>query len=80
MAFSSEKNIFFFTSQSVQNNKLVENGMNFYDLFYYGILARSEGLIFFYVLIYLFLKIHSFFTSQDINRWTGVMWITCGLL
>ncbi len=28
----------------------------------------------------LFLTNMQLFTSQDVNRWTGVLWITCGLL
>ncbi len=49
-------------------------------IFFIMVFWPEAKVSFFYVLIYLFLKIHSFFTSQDINRWTGVMWITCGLL
>ncbi len=33
-----------------------------------------------FLIMNLFFKTCRFFPSQDINWWTGVMWITCGLL
>ncbi len=51
---------------------------------YYGlcisILARSNGLKFENALMNLFFTNMQLLSSQDINWWTGVVWITCGLL
>ncbi len=45
-----------------------------------GHLARSDGLKLNALMMDLFLTNTQTFTSQGINWWTGVLWITCGLL
>ncbi len=41
-------------------------------------MARSDGLN--TLILDLFLSNNHLFSSQDVNWWTGVVWITCGLL
>ncbi len=44
------------------------------------ILARSDGLNLKKPLWWICLFQTQLFTSQDVNWWTGMVWITCGLL
>ncbi len=45
-----------------------------------GILAKSDGLNKNVLVMDLFLINAQLSSSQDVNWWTGVVWITCGLL
>ncbi len=46
----------------------------------FQIMARSDGLKLNVLMPNLFLKNIQLFTSEDVNRWTGVVWITRELL
>ncbi len=68
---------------SVHISFLIQNFF-FWRTQFYGlrthILAGSNGLKLKHLMIDLFPTNTQLFTSQDVNWWTGVVWITCGLL
>ncbi len=46
---------------------------------YYGLVLQSEATFFRLKMMDLFLSNTQLSSSQDVNWWTGVVWITCGL-